>query len=138
MKTKIIVAIAAVMLLSAPQLTLTGGVPGKKIHTNTESIKWKSTEINLGEISQGKPVDIFFEFTNTSDKPVIITNVQASCGCTVASYDKMPIAPGEKSSIKATFNAAAVGSFKKTLTVTTSADTNPVVLSFSGTVSVLK
>jgi hypothetical protein len=137
MKTKIIIAFAAISLL-LPQLHASPVLPEKIYSLESETIKWKSTDINLGDISHGKPVDIYFEFTNNSDKPVIITNVQASCGCTVASYDKMPIGPGEKSSIKATFNAAAVGSFKKTLTVTTSADPSPVVLSFSGNVSVLK
>lgn len=98
------------------------------------SIKWNSTEINLGEIPQSKPVTIEYEFTNTGDSPVIITSVQASCGCTATDYSKTPIAPGEKTKIKAVFNAAAKGTFKKQVTVVTSAEENPQILIFTGTV----
>jgi hypothetical protein len=97
-------------------------------------ITWKATEISLGEIPQNKPVAIDFEFTNTGDAPVIITSVQASCGCTATDYVKTPIVPGEKTKIKAVFNAAAKGAFKKTVTVITNADQNPQTLTFTGTV----
>ncbi|MBL7932139.1 MAG: DUF1573 domain-containing protein [Bacteroidia bacterium] len=98
------------------------------------SIKWNNTEINLGDIPQNKPVTIEYEFTNTGDSPVIITSVQASCGCTATDYSKTPVAPGEKTKIKAVFNAAAKGAFKKQVTVITSADQNPQILTFTGTV----
>lgn len=98
------------------------------------SIKWKSESIELGEIPQGKPVAIDFEFTNTGKTPVVITNVKASCGCTATDYTKEPIAPGKKAYVKATYNAAAKGGFTKTVTVTTNAEETPKVLSFKGTV----
>ena|SRR5688572_9315556 len=98
------------------------------------SIQWKNTEIDLGDIPQNKPVSIEYEFTNTGDSPVVITSVQASCGCTATDYSKNPVAPGEKTKIKAVFNAAAKGTFKKQVTVVTSADQNPQTLTFTGTV----
>jgi hypothetical protein len=103
------------------------------VNANT-AIKWKVTEIDLGEIPQNKPVTLNYEFTNMGDTPVLISNVQASCGCTVAEYSKTPVLPGESTIIKATFNAATKGSFKKNLTVVTSAQETPVTLSFRGTV----
>ena len=98
------------------------------------SIKWKSTEINLGEIAQSKPVTITFEFTNTGENPVIISSVQASCGCTSTDFVKTPILPGESTKIKAVFNAAVKGVFKKQVTVITNADETPQALIFTGTV----
>jgi hypothetical protein len=98
------------------------------------SIKWKSEQIDLGQIPQGKPVTIEFEFENTGKTAVIITNVKASCGCTATDYTKEPIAPGKKAQVKATYNAAAKGAFTKTVTVTTNAEEAPKVLSFKGTV----
>ena len=98
------------------------------------SIKWKSEQIDLGQIPQGKPVAIDFEFENTGKSAVIITNVKASCGCTATDYTKEPIAPGKKAYVKATYNAAAKGAFTKTVTVTTNAEEAPKVLSFKGTV----
>ncbi|MFC4817165.1 MULTISPECIES: DUF1573 domain-containing protein [unclassified Flavobacterium] len=98
------------------------------------SVKWKSEVIDLGQIPQGKPVTIEFEFTNTGKTPVVITNVKASCGCTATDYTKEPVASGKKATIKATYNAAAKGVFTKTVTVTTNAEEAPKVLSFKGTV----
>lgn len=98
------------------------------------TIQWKTTEINLGDIPQNKPVNIEFEFTNTGDSPVVITNVQASCGCTATDYSKTPVPAGQSTKIKAVFNAAAKGSFRKQVTVITSADQTPQLLTFTGTV----
>jgi hypothetical protein len=98
------------------------------------AIVWKATEIDLGEIPQNKPVTIEFEFTNTGDSPVIISNVQASCGCTSTDYIKEPVNPGQKTKIRAVFNAAAKGVFKKQVTVITNAEEGPKALTFTGTV----
>lgn len=98
------------------------------------AIKWKAEEVALGDIEQNKPVNIEFEFTNTGDSPVIISNVQASCGCTATNYSKTPIMPGETTKITATFNAAVKGAFKKTITVITNAEDAPKTLVFNGTV----
>ncbi|WP_347065920.1 DUF1573 domain-containing protein [Flavobacterium sp. WV_118_3] len=97
-------------------------------------IQWKSETIDLGEIPQGKPAKIDFEFKNTGKTAVIITNVKASCGCTATDYTKTPIAPNGNAKITATFNAAAKGVFTKTVTVTTNAEEAPKVLVFKGTV----
>jgi hypothetical protein len=106
----------------------------KSIIAKKGALKWKKTEIDLGEIVQSKPVTIEFEFTNTGDSPVLITSVQASCGCTNTNYAKTPIAPGESTKITAVFNAAAKGAFRKTVTVTTNAEETPQTLTFTGTV----
>lgn len=108
--------------------------PIVKVASAASPVKWKSELIDLGEIPQGKPVAIEFEFTNTGKTAVVITNVKASCGCTATDYTKEPIAPGKKAMVKATYNAAAKGGFTKTVTVTTNAEETPKILSFKGTV----
>lgn len=102
--------------------------------TIVSAISWKSDSVDVGQIPQGTPKNIEFEFKNTGDKPVIITNVKPACGCTAADYTKDPIAPGKSGFIKAIYNAAAPGAFTKTVTVTTSAEETPKVLTFKGTV----
>jgi len=97
-------------------------------------VKWKSDMIELGDIPQNKPKPIEFEFVNTGKTDIVITNVQPTCGCTVADYTKTPIKPGEKGKVNATFNAATKGAFSKTIKVTTNADATPKSLSFKGTV----
>lgn len=101
---------------------------------DANSISWKSETIDVGQIPQGTPKLIEFQFKNNSTKAVIITNVKPACGCTAADYSKQSIAPGKSGYVKATFNAAAAGQFTKTVTVTTSADVNPKVLTFKGVV----
>lgn len=97
------------------------------------SVKWKTESIDLGEIPVAKPVTIEYEFTNTSNTVIIVTNAHASCGCTVADYPKTPIAAGKSAKITATFNAAAKGVFTKNITVTIEGE-EPKVLNFNGTV----
>jgi Protein of unknown function (DUF1573) len=98
------------------------------------AITWKSESIDVGEIPQGKPKAIIFEFKNTSNKDVIITNVQGSCGCTATDYTKTPIKAGKSGSVTATYNAANIGAFTKTVSVTTNAEATPKVLTLKGTV----
>lgn len=98
-------------------------------------LSWKSDVLEVGKIPQGTPKLIVFEFKNTSkNKSVKITNVKPACGCTAADYTKDNIAPGKSGFIKATYNAAAVGPFTKTVTVTTTAEKEPKILTFKGTV----
>ena len=83
------------------------------------NINFAKTSHDFGKIPQGKPVSHEFEFTNTGDAPLVLKNVKASCGCTTPFYPTEPIQPGQKSKIKAVYNAAGVGTFHKSITVTT-------------------
>src|SRR5574343_634406 len=60
-----------------------------------------------------------FTFTNNTKETILITNVKPACGCTAANYTKTPIKPGEKGMVAATFNAASVAPFQKSVTVMT-------------------
>lgn len=105
-----------------------------QITISNSIIAWKSEIIDLGEIPQGIPKAMDFEFKNNGKKSVLITNVQGSCGCTATDYTKSEIASGKFGKVTATFNAANKGAFSKTVTVTTNAETAPKVLTFKGTV----
>ena len=61
-----------------------------------------------------------FEFTNTGDAPLIITNAQSTCGCTVPSYPKEPIMPGKSGKIEVKYNIG-VGPIRKTITIESNA-----------------
>lgn len=79
--------------------------------------KLNSATIELGKVKQGQPPTASFEITNISKKPLVIEQANPACGCTVADYTKTPILPGEKGMVKATYNVANTGSFRKTITV---------------------
>ncbi|TAF34079.1 MAG: DUF1573 domain-containing protein [Cytophagales bacterium] len=98
------------------------------------SFKWDKTTHEFGNIAQNKPVSATFTFTNNSKVPMIISNARGSCGCTGVKFPTEPIAPGETGEISATFNAAAVGAFHKTITVTANVIEGAAVLNIKGTV----
>ncbi|MBP4138202.1 DUF1573 domain-containing protein [Flavobacterium geliluteum] len=98
------------------------------------AIVWKTESVDVGEIPQGKPKAIVFEFKNSGNTAIVVTNVVGSCGCTATDYTKEPILPGKTAKITATYNAANKGAFTKTVTVTTNAEATPKVLTLKGTV----
>lgn len=69
-------------------------------------IKFKEKEVDFGDIKQGDKVSHTFELTNTGTTPLIISNVAATCGCTVPSWPKEPVAPGATAKIQVSFNSA--------------------------------
>ena len=117
-------AIAPVEALSSKTTTLLAA----------STVLWKAESIDVGQIPQGKPKAIVFEFKNTGKTAVVITNVKGSCGCTATDYTKEPVLPGKSAKVTATYNAANKGAFTKTVTVTTSAETTPKILTLKGTV----
>lgn len=134
MKNLKITALLAVLAFSPFYANVFPVAPAAIVKTVKAAITWKSESIDVGNIPQGKPKVIRFEFTNTSSKPIIIENVAPSCGCTTADYTKTPIQPGKKGFVEASYNAASAGAFMKTVNVTTSDNKTPKTLSFKGTV----
>jgi len=98
------------------------------------SFKWTETNHDFGKIPQGKPVTVQFQFTNTGSQPLIVSKATGSCGCTGVEYPQAPIQPNQSGTIKATFNAAAIGPFTKSVTVESNADTGLTILYFKGEV----
>lgn len=89
---------------------------------DAQEIKFDKLTHNFGKFSESAPkVECVFNFTNVGNKPLVINQAVASCGCTVPQYTKQPIKPGEKGQIKVTYNGAGKfpGHFKKSITVRT-------------------
>ena len=78
--------------------------------------------IDYGTIAHNAEGGREFTFTNNGNKPLIITNTQGSCGCTVPTSPKDPIAPGAKGKIGVKYATDRVGAFTKTITVTSNAE----------------
>lgn len=81
----------------------------------------KDNTIDYGKVSKDSDTGIrSFEFKNTGDAPLIITNVQSTCGCTIPTKPKEPIAPGKTGKIDVKYNMSA-GPIRKTITVESNA-----------------
>ncbi len=98
-------------------------------------IKFEKTTHNFGEFSENEPtVSCSFKFTNTGNDLLVIHQAVASCGCTVPSYTKEPIKPGESGEINVTYNGAGKhpGHFKKSITIRSNAKTEMTRLYIEG------
>ncbi len=84
-------------------------------------ITFVTTEHDFGAIAQKGNGTYEFEFTNTGNAPLVISNATSSCGCTVPNYPKAPIAPGEKGKITVKYDTNRMGTFHKSVTVTSNA-----------------
>ena len=89
---------------------------------------------NFGQIEWKRPVTVEYTITNTGNQPLVLTNVTTSCACSVADWTKEPIAPGAKGTVKASFDAKALGRFEKSVGIYSNATPNLVYLKFTGEV----
>lgn len=126
MKNKIILLI--LVLISSFTFAQTGA----KIE-----FKAKDNTIDYGTVSKKSDTGVrSFEFTNTGDAPLIITNVLSTCGCTVPTKPNEPIMPGKSGKIDVKYNMT-VGPIRKTITVETNAinyDDGRIALKIKGEV----
>lgn len=97
-------------------------------------INFKSDTVDYGEIAKGSDGVRVFEFTNTGDAPLIISDVKSSCGCTVPKKPDGPIAPGASSTIQVKYDTNRVGPIRKTITVYSNANEPIKALKIKGEV----
>ncbi|MGI4866182.1 MAG: DUF1573 domain-containing protein [Janthinobacterium lividum] len=91
---------------------------GSMAKADGPQIKVMEDKYDFGTIKQGASTEHVFKFKNVGTKPLVISNIGVSCGCTVADWSKDPIAPGKMSTLKATFNSAGkMGAQTKVLTI---------------------
>jgi len=100
----------------------------------TAKIEFKQQVIDYGEIAKGSDGVRVFEFTNTGDVPLVISNVRSSCGCTIPKKPKDPIAPGATGEIEVKYDTNRVGPIRKTITVESNASTPTVAVKIKGKV----
>ena len=97
-------------------------------------IEFESETIDYGTIEKGSDGVRVFKFRNTGDAPLIVSNVKSSCGCTVPKKPTEPILPGENGEIEVKYDTNRVNPIRKTITVTSNAETQTVALKIKGTV----
>lgn len=97
-------------------------------------VDFKEKVYDFGKIKQGVPVNHEFQFTNISDKPVVIESATASCGCTTPTWPQAPVAKGKTDKVKAGFNAAAPGAFTKQITIKVAGAAQPTLITIKGEV----
>jgi len=107
--------------------TVSVAVAQPRFSSNTETH-------SFGQIEWKHPVTAQYTVTNTGDRPLVLTDVEPDCACTVAQWTKTPIAPGAKGNISVTFDAKALGHFQKSVAIYCNAQPHLVYLKFDGEV----
>lgn len=94
---------------------------------------------NFGEVPEGPNAECDFQFKNTGNKPIIISEAHGSCGCTVPKWPTDPVLPRHKGVIHVTYNThGRVGPIHKDVIITSNAEQNPMTLHITGTVKAAK
>ncbi len=114
-------------------LLLLSGVPFLTFSQESNSeqppgpyMTFEEDSYDFGDINQGDKVEYVFNFENTGDAPLIITNIKVTCGCTATDWSRDPIPPGEKSSITVKFNSTGkLNKQNKVITIVSNAS-NPI------------
>ena len=102
--------------------------------TAKAKIVFESLTHDFSTINAGGDGNCVFQFKNEGTAPLILSNVQASCGCTTPSWTRDPVMPGVSGEIKVHYDTNRIGTFSKTITVTSNAENSPVMLRISGEV----
>lgn len=92
---------------------------------NMTVIKFDKKELDFKYVDAGEVVQGSFVFTNEGKYPLVIYEVNTSCGCTVADYPKGEIAPGEQGTISVKYDSEGSSGMRITKDVTVNANTTP-------------
>jgi len=102
---------------------------------STLVIQFASLVHDYGTIVQGSDGGCEFIFENKGKTPLVLSNVRASCGCTVPTWPREPILPGKTGVIKVMYNTNSIGNFNKSITVDSNAKNASVILQIKGNVT---
>ncbi len=103
-------------------------------NAEAQKIKASLQMLNIGQVKYCQPANGVFELKNTGNKPLVISDVDTGCGCTVASYPTEPIEPGDMFTISVTYDARMMGHFQKYVDIHSNASSKPLTLQLAGVV----
>ena len=104
------------------------------IGIHSQEFKFEAETIDYGKISQNSNGEKVFVFTNVGTQPLIIENIQSSCGCTVPKKPEKPIMPGEKGEIRVSYDTKRLGGFSKQITIFSNAKEPRKIIRIKGIV----
>ena len=101
---------------------------------NAPVMNFQRDTIDYGTIPHNANGYRYFKFTNTGKEPLIIKEAHGSCGCTIPTWPKEPIQPGQSNEIKVHYATDRIGRFEKTVTINSNANPGTKVLYIMGNV----
>ena len=128
-------SVANAQRIEVPNKAEKRDVAEKKPAIADATIDFVSKVVDYGIIDHKSDGGRKFVFTNNGTESLIIKNAKGSCGCTVPTWPREPIAPGDSGEIGVNYDTKRTGKFTKTITLTTNADKKPVILTIKGEVN---
>jgi hypothetical protein len=126
------------MLVFSLQIALAqNDVVGIAADPDAPEILFETETFDYGLIEVNSPGTCSFTFKNTGKKPLVLSNVKASCGCTTPQWPKEPILPGQQGEIHVKYNTQRAGKFSKTITINSNAKTATKIIKITGEVEAL-
>lgn len=125
--------VSAVVLLFASMSLQAQETPTVK-NPNAPVISFDKTSHDYGTIYEKANGNVNFIYTNKGKEPLIISHVKSSCGCTIPKWSRQPLMPGETDTIKVHYDTKRIGTFHKSITITSNATTPTVILKIKGKV----
>lgn len=123
------------LLFSLMMTAVAGASFAQEVGADGAKIEFTKDTHDYGNVKYGADGTTTFEFKNTGKAPLIISSAKASCGCTVPDWTKDPVNPGQKGSLKVTYDTKRPGLINKSITVTSNAVNEPTkVLRIKGEV----
>lgn len=113
------------MLMLFVAAVATNSVMAQEVTQDGAQIKFEKEVHDYGTIKNGADGTCTFDFTNTGNQPLIISNAKGSCGCTVPSWPKEPINPGQTATITVKYDTKRTGAINKSVTITSNAVNEP-------------
>lgn len=122
------------MALAVVAAFTTGSVVAQEVAGGAK-IEFKKDTHDYGDIKYGADGTCTFEFKNTGNAPLIISDAKGSCGCTVPEWPKEPINPGKTGTITVKYDTKRPGAINKSVTITSNASNEPTkILRIKGNV----
>lgn len=97
----------------------------QEVKQDGAQIEFEKNVHDYGTLKYGANGQCTFDFKNTGNAPLIISNAKGSCGCTVPSWPKEPIAPGKTATITVRYDTKRPGAINKSVTITSNATNSP-------------
>ncbi len=130
---KVLVSLGVLMMMSFATLAQNAAAQAV-VNPNAPVITFEKITHDYGTVTKGGDGTCEFKFKNTGVEPLILSNVQSSCGCTVPEWPREPILKGKSASVKVKYDTNRVGPINKTITVMSNAKEATIQLKIIGTV----
>lgn len=131
MKKILYLAIPFCLAFASVSAQTVAPLPKQKVVTDGPVLAFAESKFDFGTIKEGEVVKHTYQFKNTGNQTLIISEVKVTCGCTTPEWTRTPVAPGQTGFITAQFNSTGKpGQNHKVITVVSNSVTGNVPLSF--------